>query len=52
MGCMWYIDIGASFHMMENRYLFSELEEKDLQRNIEFGDDERYNMTDIGTITF
>ena len=38
--------------MMGNRDLFSDLEEKDLQQNIEFGDDGRYSMTDIGTVTF
>ena len=38
--------------MMRNRDLFSELEEKVLQQNIEFGDDGRYNTTDIGKITF
>ena len=31
MGCMWYLDNGASFHMTGNRDLFSDLEEKDLQ---------------------
>ena len=35
----------------ESRYL-SDLEEKGLQQNIEFGYDERYSATDIGTITF
>ena len=50
MGFMWYLDSDASFHMMWNRDLFSDLEEKDLQQNIEFGDDRRYNMTDIGTV--
>ena len=38
--------------MIGNRDLFSDLEEKDLQHKIEFGDDRRYNMTDIGTVTF
>ena len=52
MRCMWYLDSGASFHMIENRDLFSDLEEKDLQQNIEFGDDRRYSATDIGTVTF
>ena len=52
MGCMWYLYIGASFHMTRNRDLFSDLEEKDLQQSIEFGDDERYSATDIGKITF
>ena len=31
MGCMWYLDNGASFDMTRNRDLFSDLEEKDLQ---------------------
>ena len=31
MGCMWYLDSGASFHMTGDRDLFSDLEEKDLQ---------------------
>ena len=52
MGCMWYLDCGASFHMTGNRDLFSDVEEKDLQQNIEFGDDGRYSGTDIGTVTF
>ena len=30
MGCMWYLDSGASFHMTWNRDLFSDLVEKDL----------------------
>ena len=38
--------------MTGNKDLFSDLEEKDLQQIIEFGDDERYSMTDIGTVTF
>jgi len=46
------LDRGASFHMTGNRDFFSDLEEKYLQRNIEFGDDGRYNTTGIGTITF
>ena len=38
--------------MVGNKDLFSDLEEKDLQWNMEFGDDVRYNATNIGTITF
>ena len=38
--------------MTGNRDLFSDLEEKDLQHNIEFGDDGGYNTTRIGTISF
>ena len=52
MGSVWYLDSGASFHMMGDKELFSDLEEKDLQMHIEMGDDGRYSATDIGTITF
>ena len=51
MGCMWYIDNDASFHMMGNIDLFGGLEKKDLKKNIDFGDDRRYNTTNIGTFT-
>ena len=27
MGCMWYLDSSASFDMMGNKYIFSDLEE-------------------------
>ena len=30
MGSVWYLDNGASFHMMGDKELFSRLEEKDL----------------------
>lgn len=30
MGSVWYLDSGASFHMMESKELFSDLEEKDI----------------------
>ena len=49
---MWYLDSGASFHMIGSRDLFSDLEEKDLQQNIDFGDDGRYSTNNIGTVTF
>ena len=52
MGGVWYLDSGASFHMMGNRDLFSDFEEKDLKKSIEFGDDERYSATRMGTVTF
>jgi len=42
MGRMWYLDSGAFFHMTGNRDLFRDLEEKDLKKSIEFGDDGRY----------
>ena len=38
--------------MTGDKKLFSDLEEKDLQMHIEMGDDGRYCVTDIGTITF
>ena len=49
---MWYLDNGASFHMIGNNELFIILEEKDLQMHIEMGDDERYSTTRIGIVTF
>lgn len=52
MGSMWYLDSGASFHLMGYKELFSSLEEKDLQMHIEMGDDKSYSATGIGTITF
>jgi hypothetical protein len=52
MGSVWYLDSGASFHMTGCRDFFSDLEEKYLQMHIEIGDDGRYNMTRIGTVTF
>ena len=39
VGCVWYLDNGASFHMAGDKNLFSTLEEKDLQMRIEMGDD-------------
>jgi len=52
MGILWYLDSGASFHMNSNKYLFTNLEEKDLFMHIEMGDDRRYNETEIGIVTF
>ena len=52
MGSAWYLDSGASFHMIRNKEFFNDLEEKDLHMHIKMGDDGRYNMTDINTVTF
>ena len=52
MGSVWYLDSGASFHMMGDKELFSDLEEKYLQMHIEMGEDGRYSATNIGTTTF
>ena len=52
MGSVWFLDSGASFHMTRDKYLFSDLDEKDLGVHIEMGDDGRYSATGIGTISF
>ena len=51
-GSMWYLDSGASFHMMGDKESFTNLEEKYLRMHIEMGDDGKYSATGIGTITF
>ena len=38
--------------MTRDKELFGDREEKDLQMHIEMGDDGRYSVTGIGTITF
>jgi len=52
VGSVWYLDSGATFHMNGNKEIFSIMEEKDLQMNIEMGDNGRYSATRIGTITY
>ena len=52
MGCVWYLDSGASFHMTSDKNLFSALEEKDLKMRIEMGDDGRYSVSGVGTVAF
>jgi len=52
MGCGWFLDSGASFHMTSDKNLFSTLEEKDLKMRIEMGDDERYSVSRVGTVAF
>lgn len=39
VGCVWYLDNRASFHMLGDKNLFSTLEEKDLQMRIKMGND-------------
>jgi hypothetical protein len=51
-GLLWYLDSGASFHMMGDKESFIDLEEKDIRMHIEMGDDGRYSAIGIGTITF
>lgn len=38
MGSMWYLDLGALFHITGNRDFFSDLEDKYLHMHIEMGD--------------
>lgn len=44
MGCGWFLDNGASFHMTGNKRLFTTLEKKELKMCIVMGDDERYSV--------
>eukprot|EP00253_Pinus_taeda_P027414 PITA_27414 len=43
---------GASFHMTNDKNLFSALEEKDLKMRIEMGDDRRYSVSGVGAVAF
>jgi len=52
VGCGWFLDSGASFHMTEDKSLFSTLEEKDLQILIEKGNDEKYSVSGVGIFFF
>jgi len=52
VGCVWYLDSGASFHMTDGKSLFGTLEEKDLKMRIEIGDNEKYSVLGVGTVTF
>ena len=45
VGCVWYLDSGASFHMSGDKNLFSTLEEKDLQMQIMMGNDGKYHVS-------
>ena len=48
MGSVWFLNNGVSFHMTGDKYLFSDLDEKDLGVHIEMGDDGRYSETGTG----
>ena len=52
VGCVWYLDSGASFHMTSEKNILSTLEEKDLQMRIEMGDDGKYHVLGEGTVVF
>eukprot|EP00253_Pinus_taeda_P012445 PITA_12445 len=50
MGCVWYLDSGASFHMTSDKNLFSALEEKDLKMHIEMGDNRRLKKNLVSVV--
>jgi len=52
VGSGWFLDSGASFHMTGDKGLFSTLEEKDLQILIAMVNDEKYNVSGVGTVIF
>jgi len=52
IGSEWYLDSGASYHMIGNKEYFSSLKEKNLKLHIEFGCYGMYSTKGIGTITF
>lgn len=52
LGSGWFLDSGASFHMTNNNFLFSTLEEKDLQILIVMGNDEKYSVSGVGMVIF
>ena len=52
MGCVWYLDSGASFHISGDKNIFSTSEEKDLQMQIKMGDDGKYCVSGEGTVMF
>ena len=49
---IWYIDSGASFHVIGNKEYFSHWKEDDTQLQIELGDDGNYATRGVGTISF
>jgi len=52
MGCGWFLDNGASFHMTGDKSLFSTLQEKYLKVLITMGNDEKYSVSGVGTVSF
>eukprot|EP00253_Pinus_taeda_P023284 PITA_23284 len=52
VGSIWYLDTGASFHMINDNNILSTLEEKDLQMRIKMGDDGKYHVSSEGMVMF
>ena len=49
---VWYVDSGASCHMIGRKLFFSSLQEGGMNVHIELGDDARYKAQGIGTVSF
>jgi hypothetical protein len=49
---VWYVDSGASCHMIGHKEFFSSLQEGGVNLHIEMGDDARYKAQGIGTVSF
>lgn len=52
IGSVWYLDSDALFHRIGHKEFLCDLEEKYLHMHIELGDNEKYTVTKIGTLTF
>eukprot|EP00253_Pinus_taeda_P007000 PITA_07000 len=52
VGCVWYLDSGASFHMTDDKSLFSTLEDKYLKMPIDMGDDGKFRVSGESTVVF
>jgi hypothetical protein len=52
MRSAWFLDNGASRHMIKAQDLFSSLTKRDSNIHVQFGDDARYAVKGEGTIMF
>jgi hypothetical protein len=48
----WYVDSGASSHMTSARELFTSLTKQDSRLHVELGNDAKYAVKGVGTISF
>ena len=49
---IWYIDSGASSHMTGHKIFFKDLQEGGIGIHVELGDDARYQVHGVGTVSF
>ena len=49
---IWYIGSGASSHMVGQKRFFKDLQEGGIGIHVELGDDARYRVQGVGTISF